>query len=239
MIVGVCKNCKTEITQNYCPNCGISKSLKRIDGKYIANEIGSVLNFDKGILYTIKELIIRPGNTVKEFILNDRNRIVKPIIFIIICSLIYSVLEKFLNFENGYIYYDESIKSTSMSIFGWVKENYGYGNLIMGIFIAFWTKVLFKKYSYNYYEILILLCFVMGIGMLILAVFGTIEWITKLKILQFGGMLFLVYYTWAIGQFFDKKKFSSYLKAFVSYFLGMITFTIGVFVIGKIIDLII
>ncbi|WP_417443861.1 DUF3667 domain-containing protein [Joostella sp.] len=239
MTEGICKNCKTEITQNYCPNCGIPKSLKRIDGKYIANEIGGVLNFDKGILCTIKELIIRPGNTVKEFILNDRSKIVRPIIFIIICSLIYSVLEQFLNFEKGYIYYDESIKSTSMSIFGWVKENYGYGNLMMGVFIAFWTKVLFKKYSYNYYEILILLCFVMGIGMLILAIFGTIEWITKLKILQFGGMLFVVYSTWATGQFFDKKKFSSYLKAFVSYFLGMITFIIGVFVVGKIIDLII
>ena len=234
-----CKNCNTETTQNYCPICGIPSSLKRIDGKYIATEIGSILNFDKGILYTIKELIIRPGNTVKEFILNDRNRIVKPIIFIIICSLTYSVLEQFLNFEDGYIYYDESIKSTSMSIFGWVKDNYGYGNLIMGVFIAFWTKISFKKYRYNYYEILILLCFVMGIGMLILSIFGMIEWITKLKILQFGGMLFVVYSTWAIGQFFDKKKVSSYLKAFASYFLGMITFSIGVFIIGKIIDLII
>lgn len=234
-----CKNCNTEITQNYCPICGIPNSLKRIDGKYIATEIGSILNLDKGILYTIKELIIRPGNTVKEFILKDRNRIVKPIIFIIICSLTYSVLEKFLNFEDGYIYYDESIKSTSMSIFDWVKDNYGYGNLIMVVFIAFWTKILFKKYKYNYYEILILLCFVMGIGMLILSIFGMIEWITKLKILQFGGMLFVVYSTWAIGQFFDKKKVSSYLKAFASYFLGMITFSIGVFTIGKIIDLII
>ena len=233
-----CKNCNIEITQNYCSNCGNPNSLKRIDGKYILNALVSVLNFERGILYTIKELIIRPGNTVKEFILNDRNRIVKPIIFIIICSLIYSILEQFLNFEDGYIYYDESIKSTSMSIFGWIKDNYGYGNLIMGVFIAFWTNILFKKYRYNYYEILILLCFIMGIGMLILTVFGTIEWITKLKILQFGGMLFLVYSSWAIGQFFDKKKMSSYLKAFSSYFLGMITFSIGVIVIGKIIDLI-
>lgn len=237
--MSLCINCNTEITQNYCPNCGKPNLLKRINGKYIATEIGSVLNFDKGILYTIKELIIRPGSTVKEFILNDRNRIVKPIIFIIICSLIYSILEQFLNFENGYIYYDESMKSTSMSIFGWIKDNYGYGNLIMGVFIAFWTKMLFKKYRYNYYEILILLCFVMGIGMLILTVFGAIEWITKLKILQFGGILFIVYSTWAIGQFFDKKKVSSYLKAFASYFLGMITFTIGVFLIGKIFDLIV
>ena len=224
---------------NLCERCGNPKSLKRIDRKYIVTEISSVLNFDKGILYTIKELLVRPGNTVKEFIHEDRSKIVKPIIFIIICSLIYSVLRQFLHFEDGYIHYDSSIKPTSMSILGWLKNNQGYGNLIMGIFIAFWTKVLFKKHDYNFYEILTLLCFVIGIGMLILAVFGTIEGLTKLKIMQFGGMIFTVYSTWAIGQFFDKKKISNYLKAFASYFLGMITFAIGVLMIGKIIDLII
>lgn len=213
--------------------------LERIDGKYIWNEISSVLNFEKGLFYTIRELLIRPGETVREFIFKDRNRIVKPIIFIIISSLIYTILRHILKFQDGYIYYDNSIKNTSMSIFGWIQDNYGYGNLIMGIFIALWTKILFRKYNFNYYEILILLCFVLGIGMLILAIFGTIEGLTGLKILQFGGMIFIVYFSWEIGQFFDKKKFSSYLKAFASYFFGMITFTIGIFVFGKITDLII
>ncbi len=235
----LCQKCGIEINGNFCSGCGHPKSLKRIDRKYIATEIGSVLNFEKGLLYTIKELTIRPGSTIREFILKDRNRIVKPIIFIIISSLIYTILRQFLNFEDSYIYQDKSIKSTSTAIFGWIQNNYGYGNLIMGIFIAFWTKMLFKKYDYNYYEILILLCFVMGIGMLILAVFGTIEGLTGFKILQFGGMLFLIYSIWAIGQFFNRKKVSSYLKAFLSYFLGMITFTIGILVIGTIIDLII
>jgi len=235
----LCQKCGVEITENFCSKCGNPKSLKRIDRKYIATEISSILNFDKGILYTIRELIIRPGSTIREFILKDRNRIVKPITFLIITSLIYTFLRQFLHFKDGYIYQDDSIKSTSMAIFGWIKDNYGYGNLIIGIFIAFWTKVLFKKYVYNYYEILILLCFALGIGMLILAVFGTIEVLTGLKILQFGGMLFLIYSIWAIGQFFNGKKVSSYLKALLSYFLGMITFTLVILIIGGIIDLII
>ncbi len=234
-----CLNCNTEITQNYCQICGNPKSLKRIDGKYITTEISSVLNFDKGIFYTIKELIIKPGSTVRKFILEDRNRLVKPIIFIIISSLIYSVLRQFLKFEDDYIYFDDSIKSTSSSIFIWITNNYGYGNLIMGLFIALWVKILFRKYGYNYYEILILLCFIMGIGMIILAAFGTIEGLTELKTLQYGGLLFIIYSTWGIGQFFNSKKVSSYIKAFVSYLLGMITFTIGILIIGKIIDLMI
>lgn len=232
------KNCKDEISMNLCSNCESPKELKRIDRNYIISEISSVLNFDKGILYTIKELVIRPGATIRKFLHEDRNRLVKPVIFIIISSLIYTFLRHVFNFEDGYIYYDSSIKSTSMNLFAWIKNNYGYGNLIMGVFIAFWTKVFFRKYDYNFYEILILLCFVLGIGMLTLALFGTIEGLTKLKVLQFGAWIFVGYYTWAIGQFFDKKKASSYLKAFASWLLGMITFTMGIFLIGKLIDLV-
>lgn len=211
-----CNNCKLEIDNKFCPNCGNPKELKRIDKEYILSEIGSVLNFDKGILYTIKELLIRPGITIRKFIHEDRNRLVKPIIFIIISSLIYTVLREILHFKDGYIYVDD-LPSSSTTIFTWIQDNYGYGNLIMGIFIAFWTKIIFKKYGYNFYEILILLCFVMGMGMLLLAVFGIIEGLTKLKVLQFGGMAFIIYYTWAVGQFFDKRKWTSYLKALILF----------------------
>ena len=232
------ENCKKNFSGNNCSECGNAIELKRINKKYIISEISSVLNLDKGILYTIKELLIRPGITIRKFILEDRKRIVKPIIFIIITSLIYTILRQILNFEDDYIYIPDS-KSTSSGIFKWIQDNYGYGNLIMGIFIAFWTKVLFKKNKYNFYEILILLCFVMGIGMLILAFSGAIEGLTKLKVLQFGSIFFIIYSTWAVGQFFGKKKYLNYLKAFISYILGFITFNFVILIIGSLIDFII
>jgi len=232
-----CIKCQNRITENYCSNCGNPKELKRIDRKYIFSEIGSVLNFDRGIFYTIKELLIRPGITVRKFIIEDRNRLVKPIIFIIVSSLIYTILREFFHFEDDYLYIDNQNLSTSTTLFKWIQNNYGYGNLIMGIFIAFWIKILFKKYAYNFYEILILLCFVMGIGMLFLAFFGIIEGLTKLKVLQFGGMAFVIYATWAIGQLFDHKKWINYLKGLLAYILGLITFTIIIILIGELIDI--
>ncbi|WP_313265727.1 DUF3667 domain-containing protein [Sphingobacterium sp.] len=84
-----CKNCGTDITLNFCPNCGQPAILKRIDAHYIAHEIEHVLHFERGILYTIRELITTPGKNVKKYIAENRSRLVKPIIFIIITSLIY------------------------------------------------------------------------------------------------------------------------------------------------------
>ena len=233
-----CKNCNAEVNQNYCPNCGDATEVKRIDGHYIANEIGHVLNFDRGILFTIKELIVRPGENVRNFISENRSRLVKPIIFIIVTSLVYSLINHFFQIEDGYVNYEENQPSTTGLIFKWVQDHYGYANIIMGIFIAFWTKLFFRKYKYNFFEILILLCFVMGIGMLIYSVFALFQGLTHFDIMQIAGIVGFVYSAWAIGQFFDKSKFSNYVKALFSYLLGFFTFSVTAVLLGTVIDLI-
>jgi hypothetical protein len=73
-----CKLCQSELSGEFCAQCGHPQTLKRIDGTYILSEIGSVFNFEKGILFTIRELLIRPGENVQNFIHRDRNRLVKP-----------------------------------------------------------------------------------------------------------------------------------------------------------------
>ena len=73
---------------------------------------------------------------------------------------------------------------------------------------------------------------------IIYTTFGIIESITKLRILQVGGIIGFLYTSWAIGQFFDKNKKLNYLKAFVAYLLGMLTFYILAIILGIGIDLI-
>jgi hypothetical protein len=234
-----CKNCNTEVTQNYCPNCGQEVQLKRIDSHYVASEIGEILNFDRGILFTVKELLIRPGENVRGFLSSNRSRLVKPVIFIIITSLIYSVINHFFGIEDGYVNYEEVAPTATGYIFTWVQEHYGYANIIMGVFIALWTKLFFRKYDYNFFEILILLCFVMGVGMLFYAVFALFQGLTNIDLMQVGGIIGFCYSAWAMGQFFDKSKFSNYVKAFFAYMLGFTTFSITAILIGTFIDFII
>lgn len=233
-----CPKCGKIVGAKFCSECGTPQKLHRIDGQYILSEIGSVLNFEKGILHTIKELLFRPGKNVRIFIHNDRTRLVKPLIFIIICSLTYTIAEQILHFEEGYVMAGGFGESAIATIFAWIQSNYGYANLIMAIFIAIWTKVFFRKYEYNFFEIIILLCFVIGIGMLIYTVFGILESFLKIQVLHIGGMVAFIYASWAIGRFFDKTVKTNYLKGFISYLLGMITFYIIAVAVGFCIDMI-
>ena len=137
--MNTCKKCNFEFQSNYCPNCGHPHKLERINSRYIVSEIASVLNFQKGILYTIKELLIRPGYYIRVFISEDRNRLVKPITFILITSLIYTIIVRIFHFEDGVIdgardAFDNA-DSATLAIIKWVQENFGYANIIMAIFI--------------------------------------------------------------------------------------------------------
>jgi hypothetical protein len=234
----LCGNCNAAIQGDFCSTCGRPQTLSRINGKYILTEIGSILNFEKGILFTIRELLVRPGASIQKFILEDRNRLVKPLVFIIICSLVYTLIQQLFQFEDGYVNYSFGKASPTTVIFKWISQNYGYANILMAVFIALWIKIFFRKYQYNFFEILILLCFVMGMGMLLFAFFGIFDSLIDLKIIDKGFLVGILYMSWAIGQFFDKQKYFNYIKAFLSYIFGLTTFTIGVLIIGYLTDLV-
>lgn len=239
-----CTNCNQQLkpNENYCPNCGNPVKLKRIDKHYVSHEIIHLLHFEKGFLYTIKGLTTRPGEAVREFISENRTKHMKPIAFLILTSLLFTLVahffhaDKIVNEKEKLMFADSSIGA----IMNWVQTNYGYSNIIMGGSIALCVKLLFRKYQYNFYEISVLLCFIMGQGMLLLTIQtfflplisnGTYQLI--LTIVAFS------YPTWAIGQFFDRKKVTSYLKAFVAYLLGYIFFYIAVILVGITADVII
>lgn len=234
-----CKNCNTEVKPNFCPNCEQSSNLKRIDGHYIIHEIGQALNFERGFLYTVKELFIKPGQTIRNYISEDRSRLVKPVVFVIITSLVYTLISNYFHIEDKYVKHGELEKSAVGSILKWVQGNYGYANILTGAFIALWLKVFFKKYGYNFFELLTMLCFVIGVGMLLFAFFAIIEGLFHFQLLTVAAIIVVAYSTWAIGNFFPKKKIGNYVKALIAYILGTITFFIIIFATGIIIDILI
>ena len=229
-----CKKCNKELTDEFCSSCEFPKGLKRIDKQYIIDELRSVLNFEKGVLYTIKWLLIKPDKVVKQFIHKDRSQVTKPVIFMVVCLFISSIV----NLKN----INKSLSSLETSekiIFKWLYEHENYFHIFLAILFAFWIKLLFKKYGYNYYEILVLLFYLLGIDILILAFFNILENFSDFNLVKIGRYIVLIYTIWAIGQFFEKKNLLVYVKAILSGFLGILTFFVLLFLVIGLISLII
>lgn len=69
-------------------------TLKRINSAYLLHEFQHIFHFEKGFTYTIKGLMLQPGKTVREFILNDWSKAVKPVIFILVISTVVTLIFK-------------------------------------------------------------------------------------------------------------------------------------------------
>ena len=211
--------------------------LERIDGKYIWNEISSVLNFDKGIFYTIKELFIRPGKTVREFLNYDMKRLIKPIIFVIFSSLFFIISQQIFGFQTGTV--PDNIDSVGVKkAFEWVGKNFGIVNIVLGFFIGFWIRLFYLKSKFNIYEIFILVFFTIGIGNLIFTIFGIIECGTGFDVINLAYLTALLYSAWAIGSFFNKKSFWSYFKGLLAYIFGTTMGSLLIVLVGILIDVI-
>jgi len=230
-----CKACDFEVSHTYCPNCGRPAAVKRINGKYLLHEIEHVLHFERGILYTLKVLLIKPGVHIRRFLSDDRSRLVKPVIFIIITSLVYTLISHLFHIEG---LADESIQegSTAEKIMIWTESHLGYSNIIMGALIALFLKLFFRKHDYNYSEILILLCFVMGFGMLIFATFVLLEGLTHVDFKAVASVVAIGYCSWAVGNFFAPRHLMSYLKAFLAYMMGTTGYWVLSILIGGLVD---
>jgi hypothetical protein len=166
----------------------------------------------------------------------------KPVAFLILTSLLFTLISHLFHADDLYNQKENLSfgKSSINDIMNWVKTHWGYVNILLGIFIALCLKLFFSKYKYNFFELMILMCFVMGQAMLLLTivtmlvgVLGKQGYIILSSVISYG------YTIWAIAQFFDGRKVVNYIKSFFAYFLGYILFYVAIVPVGLIADLII
>lgn len=237
-----CSTCKTDSSGNFCSSCGNPLVIHRIDKSYLTQELLKLIGYERGFLYTAKGLLLRPGKVIREYIEEDRQKITKPITYLILTSLIYTFISHYFKTD---MIQNEMLKrmygdSLTYQLFYWVQNNYGYANLLLLVPITLWARFLFGDYKYNLYETFVVMSLVMAEGMLLYTLhvvlnftFPTIALLNEFIM----GFIMLVYLTWSIGQFYEGKRLS-YFKALLSYVLGMTTFQVVIVIVGTILSIV-
>lgn len=65
---------------------------KRINWTSISSQVLAVLNIERGIFYTLIELLFRPGRAVNNHLFKNRNKLLNPIRFLVLSSTIATFL---------------------------------------------------------------------------------------------------------------------------------------------------
>lgn len=78
-----CASCGRAVdgaVQRHCPGCGHPVLAPRIDWRFLAWQLEhGVLNMDRGLLYTLRMLMFRPGRLIRDYIEGRRTGHVKPL----------------------------------------------------------------------------------------------------------------------------------------------------------------
>lgn len=86
-----CANCTTTFEGRFCPACGQPAHTERITGRYLLHEVPhSIFHVDKGLLFTMKELFVRPAATITEYLAGKRARHFKPLAYVVVLSALSS-----------------------------------------------------------------------------------------------------------------------------------------------------
>lgn len=82
-----CLNCNAELAavQHFCSNCGQKNPVHRITFSHVIHEFfHAFTHADKGILFLLKELTLRPGQVAREYVAGKRKKYFNPFTFFLL-----------------------------------------------------------------------------------------------------------------------------------------------------------
>lgn len=236
----LCKNCDTAFQGQYCPECGQKSSVARVTLKHVFTELRQhFINFDQGFLFTIKQLMLRPGHAIREYLEGKRVHFIKPVRFVFWMTTINFLLFHYLQLDRWMmenIAKDRSEKQRQFTE-GFMQYLFDHPVLVQVIMIpsvAFFSWLFARKRGYNYAEHLVLSAYVMA-GLSFLGLFNGPLFLLFKDVVPLGWytltsmFLWVGYQAWTYQQFFKFRQWytgilRSLLVVFCGYF-GLIVFT--------------
>ena len=96
----ICKNCGNHFYLKFCNNCGQKSDTHRITWKELFHHLPhAIFHLDEGFFYTIKQLIIRPGHALREYLLGKRKYFFNPFLMLILVTTLCTFLYVYFHFN--------------------------------------------------------------------------------------------------------------------------------------------
>ena len=237
-----CLNCNKPTSDNFCSHCGQKTSIHRITfSHFIFHDIiHGVWHFEKGILFTLKEAILRPGKAALDYISGKRIRYYN----VFYLTLLLIGLNIYLNHIQDELshYYFQTRLVPEADTAGQRFDSFlsAYSKLVIFSFIplfAFNSFLLFKERKLNFSEHFII-SGMMFLGVMIIQTVCTFIYFTDYleyldilsKIANYATpitiLLFLIinYYKTFTADYRSKFEISSRVFLFILFLLIEIAF---------------
>ena len=207
-----CANCGRGIdgaAQKFCPTCGQPTPVRRIDMAFVRQQLQrDVLSVDRGLLYTLRSLALRPGRMLRDYLAGQRAPYVKPLVLLMLMTALLLFVSHMAGSEPmaAEARSGESAGQRKMreALVGWVNANFALVTLVLLPIEAAAFKLAFRRFrEVNYAEWLVITAYLNAMTSLL--------WIGTLLARPWLGMqafslavmlAVLAYMTFGLLQFF-------------------------------------
>lgn len=217
-----------------------SNELRRINASYLLHEFMHLFHLESGYLYTIKELFLRPGKVVHEFLYTDRKKYVKPIVYLIFNALIFTILIKLAGIGDSVKFVDHNNPVAANIVKNWMGSHIAYTLFIMIFFWSISSKIFYFKSKYNFFELIVLKTYVVSQFLLLsffIPYFRFIIFDDSKLALAIQNILLISFLIGSLVNFFGHKKVINYIKVILSLILGLFLFFVAMILFIKVLGI--
>ncbi|UYZ63552.1 DUF3667 domain-containing protein [Hymenobacter weizhouensis] len=231
-----CLNCGHAVPDRYCGRCGQdAHHTHRLTLKDMPHDVlHSIWHVDKGILYTLKTMVRRPGPTIRAYLAGQRVDHFRPLSLLFIVTGLYALLSAVLHISflppkdptvPDAVWQMQQIFTTFfMKYLSWCY-------VAMVPVWALFARWFLRRGGYNYAECLIIAAFIIAIcnffALLYLPVMYIYSGTPQIGTVSMVFMLpVFAYTTWAYGSLLTHTGLSlagRLWRGFMTYTLGYLT----------------
>lgn len=189
-----CLNCEEKLTGNFCSNCGQKSATHRISFKnFISHDVmHGVFHIERGIFYTAKEALTRPGKAALDYISGKRKRYYNVFYLILICVGLIIFLRHFYEalivaLDSKYVEKRIELNEASKKLDAIFSQKSKIIVLLFVPFAALNSFILFRRKKLNLSEHAIIAGMIL-LGMLLLTALGNILFYFNL-IIEFNDLV--------------------------------------------------
>lgn len=155
-----CRNCHRKLHGDYCSHCGQPAKTLDIGPAVVATLLRKAfISFNSGYFYTIKNLLLRPGETLRGYVEGKRINHMNPFSFVLLTAGFYAFLFSHFNI----VTFTENAGTVDAHLLNtWYSSHIASIQLFLIPVFAAVSRFVFRKQRFTIYELGIINTFLAG-----------------------------------------------------------------------------
>jgi hypothetical protein len=230
-----CLNCSHPVPDRFCGRCGQdAHHTHRLTMAHMLHDIPhSVWHVDKGILYSIRTILTRPGTTIRAYLAGQRVDHFRPLSLLLVVTGVYAFLASVLHIDlmpPRPANMPEVMWEMQKNLMGYLAKYMSWYYVALVPIIAAFARLFLRRGGYNYAECLVIVAFVTAIcnsltlfSLPLSYIYSGTPQITQ--VMYAGSVLSFGYATWAYSTLLAHTKiglFGRLVRGFFPFVLGVL-----------------